>query len=672
MLLLRMSICWFVFLLTGFCVALGQEGDSIIRVGVIGLDTSHSTAFTKLMNNSEAKWPLDTMQVVCAYPHGSADIESSVSRIPRYTEEIKAMGVDVVDSIDKLIKRVDAVLLETNDGRPHLEQVIPVLKAGKPVFVDKPMAASLEDVIAIFEAGAYFETPVFSSSSLRYVKPALAARGGELVGKVLGCETFSPATIEPTHPDLYWYGIHGVEQLYTVMGRGCDYVQRSSTASTDVVVGVWKDGRIGTFRGTRSGPHKYGGTVFGEKGQASSGGSEGYRMLVDEIAKGFLRKSTPIDPEETIEIYAFMSAADISKKKDGARVSIKAVTDEARKKAIEKLKAFDIEIESDNSLDKMKCVESEGAIKIFNGDQPILTYHTAVQKGPDRTDPMYHRSGYIHPLVTPAGKTVTGDFAGSHPHQHGLFMAWVKTKFDGRDVDFWNQQKKTGQVYHNRTFDLTTGTDGCGFSVELIHADITNADNPVPVLQDKWNLNAVEADDTCYVFDFVSQQTCTASEPLELLRHVYGGVGIRGNTSWEKRGAQRALANWNREKSNGEQSGLSLEPPGIDVMGHDFLTSEGKRRTDGNHTRARWACIYGPVDGDTAGIALLMHPDNFRSPQPVRLHPTMPYFSYSPVVAGDFKINPGDSYETKMRIVVFDGEPDSQLLERKWKRFAGR
>jgi predicted dehydrogenase len=179
--------------------------------------------------------------VVAAYPKGSPDIESSVSRVPGYTEEVKKLGVQLVDSIPDLLKKVDVVLLETNDGRPHLAQAMPVLKAGKRLFIDKPVAASLAEVIAIYEAARQYKVPVFSSSSLRYMATAQAVAGGK-VGKVLGADAYSPAHLEKTHPDLFWYGIHGVETLYTVMGRGCKSVVRVHTESADVVVGTWADG----------------------------------------------------------------------------------------------------------------------------------------------------------------------------------------------------------------------------------------------------------------------------------------------------------------------------------------------------------------------------------------------------------------------------------------------
>lgn len=300
-----------------------------IRVGIIGLDTSHAIAFTKLLNDPEAAPELANCRVVAAYPQGSPDIESSVSRVPGYTEQIRELGVEIVDSIDELVSRVDAVLLETNDGRPHLEQLRPVLKAGKPVFIDKPIAGSLRDTLLIFEEAQAAGVPVFSSSSLRYAEGAQAIRHGA-IGTVIGCDAYSPCSLEATHPDLYWYGIHGVESLFTVMGAGCQQVARMTSAGTDVVMGQWKDGRIGTFRGLRDGKKDYGGTAFGSEGIQAIGPYGGYRPLVVEIVKFFRTGKPPVEAQETIEIYAFMEAADESKRRGGAPVTLEEVMQAAR------------------------------------------------------------------------------------------------------------------------------------------------------------------------------------------------------------------------------------------------------------------------------------------------------------------------------------------------------
>jgi len=306
------------------------------RVGIIGLDTSHATAFTQILNDPEAKDDVSGCRVVAAYPQGSPDIKSSTERVPEYTAKVRDLGVQIVDSIDELVSKVDAVLLETNDGRPHLAQVLPVLKAGKPVFIDKPIAGSLADAVAIFEAARQYKVPIFSSSSLRYTSGAQAIRGGK-IGEVKGCDAYSPCSLEATHPDLFWYGIHGVEALFTVMGTGCESVTRISTPGIDLAAGVWKGGRVGTFRGIRTpeggGAAGYGGTAFGTNGIEQIGTYGGYRPLLVEIVRFFRTGKPPVTEAETLEIYAFMEAADESKRQGGKPVTLESVLAKAREAA---------------------------------------------------------------------------------------------------------------------------------------------------------------------------------------------------------------------------------------------------------------------------------------------------------------------------------------------------
>lgn len=306
-----------------------------IRVGVIGLDTSHVIRFTQLLNSDAAPAAYAGCRIVAAYPKGSEDIESSVSRVPKYTEQVQQMGVEIVDSIPALLERVDAVLLESNDGRVHLRQALPVLEAGKPMFIDKPMAASLADVMAIFEAARHYNTPVFSTSSLRYGKGTVAVQQGA-IGDVLGCDVYSPCSLEATHPDFFWYGIHGVEALVAVMGNDCQSVSRTHTEGSDVAVGVWEGGRIGTFRGMRVGKPTYGGTAFGADGNHPVGDYDGYEPLVADIVKFFRTGVVPVSEEETIAVFAFMEAADESKRQGGGPVSIADIVEQARQQAVEK------------------------------------------------------------------------------------------------------------------------------------------------------------------------------------------------------------------------------------------------------------------------------------------------------------------------------------------------
>jgi predicted dehydrogenase len=310
-----------------------------LKIGMIGLDTSHCLAFAELLNKAEDETEVGGCKVTLVYPKGSPDIESSVTRVPDYTIKIKALGVEVIEDLDAMIAQVDAVLLETNDGRPHLEQVLPVLKARKPVFIDKPIAGSLADAMTIFKLAEHYQTPCFSSSSLRFSAGAQAVRNGSL-GAVTGCDAYSPCSLEPTHPDLFWYGIHGCESLFTVMGPGVKTVTRAQTPDFDVVTGVWHDGRIGTFRGIRKGGSGYGGTAFGEKGVAALGEYGGYKPLVVEIVKFFRTGQPPVSAEETIDLYAFMEAADESKRRGLVPVEVadvRAATEEVATKRFKEL-----------------------------------------------------------------------------------------------------------------------------------------------------------------------------------------------------------------------------------------------------------------------------------------------------------------------------------------------
>ena len=304
--------------------------EKVFRLGMIGLDTSHVIAFTKEINDPKNKYPC---RVVAGFPGGSPDIPSSATRVDNYTAQLRdKFGLERVDSIEELCRKVDGILLESVDGRPHLAQARPVIAAKKPVFIDKPMAGSLADVIEIFRLAKENKVPCWSSSSLRFSPGIIGMRNSKEVGEVLGCDAFGPCSLEPHHPDLYWYGVHGVEILFTIMGPGCESVRRVQTDGVEHVVGVWKGGRVGTFRGLKSGKKDYGAMVYGDKGIVQSGRYAGYGDLVREIVKFFETGKPPVPAEETIEIFAFMTAADESKIKGGQAVSIKTVIEEAKKK----------------------------------------------------------------------------------------------------------------------------------------------------------------------------------------------------------------------------------------------------------------------------------------------------------------------------------------------------
>ncbi len=304
--------------MTAAFVASSQAAD--LKIGMVGLDTSHVTAFTRVLNDKTDKNHITGARMVAAVKDSSPDVESSYTRVEKYTAELTdKWGVKLYPTVDELCQHVDAVMIENVDGRPHLKHAIDVIKAGKPLYIDKPLAGTLEDCVKIYQLAKEYNIPVFSSSSLRFAKNTLAARAGDY-GKVLRCETFSPAHLEPHHPDLFWYGIHGVESLFTVMGPGCVSVQRGTTKDGKIeVTGTWKDGRIGIFREGKG----YGGTAKCDTGEHPVGGYDGYAPLVAAVIKFFKSSKSPVTSRETLEIYAFMQAADESKAANGKKVFLK-------------------------------------------------------------------------------------------------------------------------------------------------------------------------------------------------------------------------------------------------------------------------------------------------------------------------------------------------------------
>ena len=299
-----------------------------LRAGIIGTDTSHVPAFTDVY----AKHPEWRIKVVAAFPGGSPDIPDSAKRVKGFADTLhEKYAVEIVDSIAQLLEKVDVVLIESVDGRPHLAQARPVLMAGKPCFIDKPFAGSLKDAREIVRLSQETGTPFFSCSCARFQpeiwmlreRPASAG-----VGKFTKVQGGSPLNIEPHHPDLFWYGVHGVEALYTVLGPGCVSVSRKAEGDLDITTGKWKDGRIGIYRGAKKGDYKPIVKVWGETGEYETPGGFDYKGLVRTMAEFFQTRKAPIDPRETLEIIEFMTAAQASKERSEAEVTLEEIRKE--------------------------------------------------------------------------------------------------------------------------------------------------------------------------------------------------------------------------------------------------------------------------------------------------------------------------------------------------------
>jgi predicted dehydrogenase len=288
------------------------------KIGFIGLDTSHVTAFARLLHNADEEFHLPGWRVAAAYPGGSDDFELSKTRVEGFTTELRdRYGVPIVESPEEVAERCDAVFIESVDGRVHLEQFQRIASFGKPVFIDKPFALSSREAREMADLAKRHRLPMMSSSALRYAEGLLLELQDESKGAVIGADCYGPMPLQPTQPGLFWYGIHAVEMLYAIMGRGCERVTASVSGDHDLVVGVWRDGRIGTVRGNRKGNQTFGALIHREKGSQLADiyahRKPYYAGLLEHVIRMIETGKPPIDPEETVEIVRFIEAANESR-----------------------------------------------------------------------------------------------------------------------------------------------------------------------------------------------------------------------------------------------------------------------------------------------------------------------------------------------------------------------
>lgn len=312
------------------------------------------------------------------------------------------------------------------------------------------------------------------------------------------------------------------------------------------------------------------------------------------------------------------------------------------------------------------CVETEAAVEVTIDGRPVFTYNKTTLESPEGIDAVYRRSGHIHPVYTPQGRIISGDFPVDHPHQHAIFHAWRKVEYQGRSLSFWDQAKKTGRISHVKVLSVTNKPQHGQFVVENLLEDLTAPDEPQPVLKETWTVDIYDRDDETFVFDLRVDHTCAGSSPVTVSQYHYGGMAFRGTSDWYRDDAKAAYDAWQKE--------LKTDPdapaPSMDVMQHQFLTSEGDAQFRGNHSRPKWVDLYGPVDKEFAGVGILCHPENFRAPQHVRLHPSKPYFCFSPMVDSAFEITPEKPFSSRYRFVIHDDRPQIEALNAEWKRFA--
>lgn len=296
-----------------------------LKLGMIGLDTSHCEAFANLLHDEKDPHHVPGARIVAAYPGGSDAFSLSRERVGKITAALRdTHGVAIHDSIETMAEGMDAFLLESVDGRQHREQFEALAAYGKPVFIDKPFACSRADAEAIAEIAAARNVPVLTASAIRYAAGIAELRRSD--APVHGCEAFGPMAILEDYPGFFWYGIHSAEVLFSFMGKGCRAVRTVHAEGCDLLVGEWEDGRLGTVRGTRFEGSAFGCTVFRGDGVVhapAAGDPPYYAMLLREMVPFLRGGAAPIDLAESVEIVAFLEAAMASCRKNGEPVPLR-------------------------------------------------------------------------------------------------------------------------------------------------------------------------------------------------------------------------------------------------------------------------------------------------------------------------------------------------------------
>jgi hypothetical protein len=288
----------------------------------------------------------------------------------------------------------------------------------------------------------------------------------------------------------------------------------------------------------------------------------------------------------------------------------------------------------------VNAVKADDGVTFKIGGSTVFLYQTQ-GKLPGGVGKQFLRGGYIHPLYTPGGLLVTDDYPGDHHHHHGIWSAWAHTMFEGRSMDFWNMGGGSAKVDFDSLAATWEGAVHAGLRTKHVFVDLKAPGQPKVAINEEWLVTVYRTQDGAqpyFLFDIDSTQEAASASPVMLETYLYGGFAFRGSKEWQ--------------------------------AGATFLTSEGKTRGNGDGSTGRWCHMGGNVGGKPGGYAVLGHPDNFRAPQPMRINPTDPYWTFAPVKMGGFPLVMGKPYRSRFRLVATDGAADKALLDRLWNDYA--
>jgi hypothetical protein len=357
-------------------------------------------------------------------------------------------------------------------------------------------------------------------------------------------------------------------------------------------------------------------------------------MLAPFLALLLLAQDSPVelplpaglDASKPLKLVRAIDGREIASQISGGAVVFLAKNDKSD---------YRLEPGSPGKFSKVECADDGKGLTFKVAGKSVLRYNYAVIPQPD---PLFSRSGYLHPVWTPSGSIVTNDSPPNHLHHHGIWSAWTSSEFEGRKSNFWESKEKQGRIECVKVEETVSGPVFAGFKARHRFLNLNGPDGPKNALEELWEVRVYALADR-FVFDLVSTQTCATAAPLLIKEYRYGGIGFRGAGDWEGK------------------------------SGVDFLTSEGKHRVDGHGTKAKWCEASGKLGAAEASIAFLCHPSDFRFPQPMRIHPDEPFFNWAVPQGGDFSIEPGKPYVARYRFIVADGKPAREDMDAAWAAY---
>lgn len=284
----------------------------------------------------------------------------------------------------------------------------------------------------------------------------------------------------------------------------------------------------------------------------------------------------------------------------------------------------------------VECSDDRKSLTVKAGGKPVLQYNHAEV---EQSDPVFSRSGFIHPLWSPEGKVVTNDAPPNHRHHHGIWTAWTSSEFEGRKSSFWDSKAKQGKVQFHGIGKAQSGPVFGGFEADHRCLNLNGPDGPKPALNETWTVRVYALTDR-FVVDLTLLQSAATQAPVIIKEYLYGGLGFRGPAEWEGK------------------------------TGVEYLTSGGKGRVDGHATKAHWVLACGRIGGKETSVGFLGHPANFRHPQPMRIHPDEPFFNWAVPQGGAFSIEPGTPYVARYRFIVADGRLTAGQMDAEWAAIA--